>query len=984
MAFRFTKIQQRIILIALAGLFNCIVLHAQNEKLVPVAGLVKDSGGVPIPGASVVVKSSALGTATDINGAFRLNAPEKATLVISFLGYITQQITIESQSHIEVILVEDQLLLEEVVVIGYGQVKKGDITGSLSTIRPDKLNKGIQLTAQDALIGKVAGVNIVPGDGSPGSTGTIRIRMGASLSATNDPLIVIDGIPVANSAPLSSINPNDIESFTVLKDASATAIYGSRASNGVIIITTKRGSASPSKIQINYTSNYTMTQLPGYYDVLSADEYRTAFAEKANKPVGFELGAASTDWQKEIFRTGLGMDQNISASGNTLNIPYRVSIGHLNQNGTLKANNYNRFNGDIALSPDFFDKHLSLDINIKGSIENNKPASTGVINSATFFDPTRPIHQSYPDDMGLGYYMWLNKSGTPINLAASNPVSDLALTDKKSITKRSIGNLALNYKIHGLEDLSIKLSLGYDLRNNRYDETVPDKAPSMYTGNRNDGRGKVSWSESDNQNYLFNSVLNYVNEINENNSISAMVGYEWQRFWYRNDSGSIVKDVVDNSEPDEDQLYLLSFFGRLNYNFAQKLLLTASLRADATSRFAPQNHWGYFPSVAMAYRLSEEKFLKKHDYLSDLKVRISYGQTGQQAIGGYHPYLGTYTISTNDARYLFGNEWVNMYRPNGYDPDIKWETTTTYNAGIDYGFLNNRISGSIDVFKRYTTDLLNEIFIPAGSNFTNSFSTNIGNMEGHGVEVGLNLVPVKTNNWEWSIDGNFTYSNSTITKLNVIDREDNWVNTGTISRRSYQIHKVGEMPNTFFLLRQAYDDFGNPLEGKYIAKDGSITDVQTDANKYVTGKSSRVPYYYGLSSRLRYKQWDLGINGHGSFGNYVFNYQEAKQSMMSLISSEGVSGNISRMTLERGFAQEQYFTDLYLESGSFFRIDNITMGYTFKRLWKSTNALRIALSAQNVALITNYSGVDPEIYNGIDNSIYQRPEIYTLSLNVNF
>ncbi|MDR3119317.1 MAG: TonB-dependent receptor [Mediterranea sp.] len=979
-----TKEQMRIFLFMIIGIFSALILNAQTKASISVEGTVKDALGEPIPAATVVLKGTNNGTVTDMNGNFQLNVPENGTLIISFLGYTSQEVSIGSRRHIDIILEEDQQLLNEVVVIGYGQVKKGDITGSLSTIRPDELNKGMQVTAQDALIGKVAGVNIVPGNGSPGSTGTIRIRMGASLSATNDPLVVIDGIPVSGSASFSSINPNDIETFTVLKDASATAIYGSRASNGVVMITTKKGSSSASKPHINYSSNYTVTQLPGYYDVLSPDEYRKAFVEKANIPEGFELGLASTDWQKEIFHTGLGMDHNLSVSGNTRNIPYRVSVGYLNQNGTLKANNYNRLNGDIALSPQLLDKHLILDINVKGIIERTDPASTDVIGSATFFDPTRPVHQSYPDNMGLGYYMWLNQNGTPINLSASNPVADLNLVRKKNITKRSIGNFALGYKVHGLEDLSLKINLGYDMSNSHYDESIPDKAPSMYTGNRNDGRGKVYWLENDNKNFLFNSVINYSKDINDKNHIGVMVGYEWQRFWYHNDSGTTVKDVIDNSEPDEDQLYLLSFFGRLNYSFAQKLLLTATLRADATSRFAPNNHWGYFPSIALAYRLKEEGFLKDMNGLSDLKFRISYGQTGQQDIGDYHPYLGTYTISTNDARYLFGNEWVNMYRPNGYDPNIKWETTTTYNIGIDYGFLNNRISGTIDVFKRNTTDLLNDIFVPAGSNFTNSLSTNIGNMEGYGVELGVDLMPVKTSDWEWSLSGNFTYSTSKITKLNVIDREDSWVNTGTISRRSYQIHKVGEIPNTFFLLRQAYDDNGKPIEGKYIGKDGSITDVQTDANKYVTGKTSRVPYYYGLSTHLQYKQWDLGINGHGSFANYVFNYQEAKQSLMSLISSEGVSSNISRKAMERSFSQEQYFSDMFLESGAFFRIDNITLGYTFKRLWNSTSTLRLAFSAQNIALITKYSGVDPEIYDGIDNSIYQRPRIYTLSFNLIF
>lgn len=984
MTFRIAKFQKRVYHLIIMGMLFSSVLKAQTGKQILLSGIIKDNRGEPVVGASIFVKNTTNGTTSDMDGKFQLSASEGSTLIISFIGYITQEISVNTKTNLVIVLEEDKKLLEEVVVIGYGNVKKGDITGSLTTIKPDNLNKGIQLTAQDALIGKVAGVNIVPGDGSPGSTGTIRIRMGASLSASNDPLIVIDGITVSGSAPLSSINPNDIESFTVLKDASATAIYGSRASNGVIIITTKKGNSTPSKLKINYTSNYSLTQICGYYRVLNADEYRSVFAEKANPPASFSLGTASTDWQNEIYRKGYGLDQNISVSGNTFNIPYRASVGYINQDGTLKSNNYNRLNADLSLSPSFFDKHLTIDMHIKGSLENNNPAISGAIGSATFFDPTRPIYQTYPDDMGLGYFMWLNSTGTPINLAPSNPIADLELIKRKSVTKRSLGNLSLNYKIHGLEDLILKVSLGYDIRKNRYDETVPDKAPSMYTGNRNDGRGRIYWSESDNKNYLFNSVLNYSKEINEKNLISAMAGYEWQRFWYRNDSETIVRDVVDNSQPDEDHLYLLSVFTRLNYSFNQKILITATLRADATSRFAPQNHWGYFPSFALAYRLNEEKFLKQFNALTDLKVRLSYGQTGQQAIGGYHPYLGTYTISTNDVRYLFGNEWVNMYRPNGYDPNIKWETTTTYNAGIDYGFMKNRISGTFDIFKRYTKDLLNEIFIPAGSNFTNSFSTNIGNMEGHGFELGLNLIPIKNKNWEWSVDGNFTYSISKITKLNVIDKEDSWVNTGTISRRSYQIHKVGEMPNTFFLLRQAYDDNGKPIEGKYVAKDGTITDVQTDANKYITGKSSRVPYYYGVSSKLKYKNFDIGINGHGSFGNYVFNYQEAKQSLMSLFSSEGVSGNISKMAMDRGFKQEQYFSDLFLEDGSFFRIDNITMGYTFNKLWKTIDAVRFAFSAQNIALLTKYSGVDPEIYDGIDNSIYQRPRIYTLSLNINF
>ena len=485
-------------------------------------------------------------------------------------------------------------------------------------------------------------------------------------------------------------------------------------------------------------------------------------------------------------------------------------------------------------------------------------------------------------------------------------VSNLILTDKFNKTKRSIGNVILDYKIHGFEDLHLNLNLGYDVLKKDYSEITPDNAPSMYTSNNNDGTGRVYQKQDNNKNYIFSSYANYTKDITEKHNINAMAGYEWQKFGYENHDETL-KGYPTPAYQDEDVLYLLSFFGRVNYSFDQKLLLTATLRADGSSRFAPENQWGYFPSVALGYKLSEENFLKNIESLSSLKLRLSYGQTGQQDIGGYHPYLATYTVSQDQARYQFGSDWVNMYRPNGYDPNIKWETTTTYNIGLDYGFFNNRVSGTIDLYKRSTADLLNNIAVPAGSNFTNLIQTNIGNMKGKGMEFGLNVIPVKTTDLEWTFSGNFTYSMSEITKLNIIDRDDSYVKTGSVTRSDFQINKVGELPNTFFLLQQAYDDNGKPLDGKYIGKDGSITTSTTDSNKYITGKSSRTPYYYGLSTRLLYKKWDFGINGHGSFGNYVFNYQEAQQSLNSLYGANGISSNISQAALDKGFTQAQFF-----------------------------------------------------------------------------
>ncbi len=962
--------------------------YAQTTNNIFIEGKVVDDQREAVIGASILVKGTTNGTVTDVDGYFKLNVPSNAILAVSFIGYEAQEIPVNGKNKFSIVLLENQEMLNEVVVIGYGQVKKGDVTGSLTTFKPDELSKGKVLTAKDALVGKIAGVSVTPGSGAPGDEGTIRIRMGASLSASNDPLLVIDGVPV-RSTSISSINPADIESFTVLKDASATAIYGSRASNGVIIITTKKGSQTKGKVNLNYSGSFTISQVVKYLDVLDADTYRKTFKEHANNvPDGYMLGDVSTNWQKEVSRTAFGTDHNLSATGAVADIPYRISFGYYNQNGIVKENNYERLSLGVGFAPQFFNKHLSLDINIKGSIENENPVSSGTVGSASTFDPTRPVHVNYPNNVGLGYFMWMDDNGNPITKAGSNPVADLMLTDKFQKNKRSTGNLAANYKIHGFEDLTLHANLGYDVRVDDYDESIPNNAPSMYVSHMQDGSGKSYTSKNENRNYLIDLYANYKRDFQKNHSISAMGGYGWQRFWYRNAATTYDSkgEVYGDPTTGEAELYLLSFYGRLNYSYAQKILLTATLRADASSRFAKNNRWGYFPSAALAYRLSEESFLKDIKALSDLKLRLSYGQTGQQDIGSYYQHLGTYTTSYDASRYMFGNEWITLYRPNGYDPLIKWETTTTYNLGIDYGFLNNRISGSIDIYTRRTKNLLNFIDVPAGSNYTNKIDTNIGNMKNKGIEFAVSAIPVKTRDWEWSIGGNFTWNASEITKLNTIDSEDNSINAGSIGDRDYvQRHKVGETPYTYFLLRQAYDDNGNPLDGKYVALNGDIVTSESDVNKYMTGKSSHMPYFYGLSTRISYKNWDLGANAHGGFGHYVFNYQAARDSFDKLYSADGnTSGNIMSSTLKTGFTQSRKFSDYFLEKGDFFKIDNITLGYSFSKLWNDKTSLRLAFNVQNVALISGYSGIDPEIFSGIDRNSYQRPRMYSFSLNLNF
>jgi len=963
-------------------------IYAQTANNILMEGRVVDQQRETIIGANIVVKGTSNGTVTDVDGYFKLNVPSNAVLVISYVGFDTQEVTIDGRNMLLVTLLENEKLLNEIVVIGYGQVKKGDVTGSLTTFKPDDLNKGKVVTAKDVLVGKVAGVSVTPGSGAPGDEGTIRIRMGASLSASNDPLLVIDGVPVEGTT-IGSINPADIESFTVLKDASATAIYGSRSSNGVIIITTKKGSQTKGKVNINYSGNYSISRVIKYLDVLDADTYREVFNQYANNvPAGYQLGNANTDWQKEIYKTAFGTDHNLSATGSVLDMPYRISFGYYNQNGIVKENNYERLSLGIGLSPSFFNKHLSFDINIKGSIENENPVSSGTAAGASTFDPTRPVYADYPDNVGLGYFMWMDENGNPITKAGSNPVADLMLTDKFRKTKRSIGNIATNYKIHGFEDLILHANLGYDVQVKDFDESVPNYAPSMYVSHMQDGSGKSYYSKNEKRNYLIDLYANYKKEFLKDHTIDAMGGYGWQRFWYRNEDATYDNkgDIYGDPTFGEAELYLLSFYGRLNYSYAQKILLTATLRADASSRFAKDNRWGYFPSVALAYRISEESFLKEFKPMSDLKLRLSYGQTGQQDIGSYYQHLGTYTTSYDASRYQFGDEWLTLYRPNGYDPLIKWETTTTYNFGLDYGFLNNRISGSIDFYTRRTKNLLNFIAVPAGSNFTNKIDTNIGNMKNKGVEVALTAVPVKTRDWEWSVSGNFTWNVSEITKLNTIDSDDNYILAGNIGDRDYvQIHKVGKTPYTYFLMKQAYDENGKPLDGQYVAPDGEIVTSVSDKNKYVTDKSPHMPYFYGLSTRLSYQNWDLGINAHGGFGHYIFNYQAARDSFDKLYSADGnTSGNIMRSTVETGFTEARKFSDYFLEKGDFFKIDNITLGYSFLRLWNDKTSLRLAFNIQNVALISGYSGIDPEIYSGLDRNSYQRPRTYSFSLNLNF
>lgn len=960
------------------------------QKMV-VKGNILDKDNQPIIGANILEKGTSNGTISDLEGNFTLSITNpKTTLVVTYIGY--KNVEIPASAKMKIVMTEDSEMLEDVVVIGYGSVKKSDATGSVTAIKPDDFNKGLRTTAQDALVGKVPGVNVVPSSGAPGTGATIRIRSGASLSASNDPLIVIDGVPVDNSTiegggnVIGGINPDDIETFTVLKDASATAIYGSRASNGVIVITTKKG--ADTNLRFNYSTNLSVSTVTETLDILSANEYRQFVPTVSGIPASVTLGTSSTDWQDKIYQTAFGQEHNFSVSGKVKqNAPYRLSVGYTNQNGVIRTNNYERFTFNGGISPKFFDNHLTVDLNMKVSYENNKKVDESVVNNALRYDPTRPVKTestTTATDPGLGYFIWMN-GNSPMAIQTDNPIAQLDLQDIRNKVTRSIGNASFNYKVHHLEDLQLNMNMGYDVLTSKYSKEVPELAGMMYTSNMKDGTGLVYDSKQNKRNYLLDLYANYSHIFNEKHNFSVMGGYGWQHFWKKFDATTFSPEGKELFSPNhyESEYYLLSFYGRLNYSYDSRYMITTTLRSDASSRFAKGNRWGLFPSVAFGWKISQEAFLRDSDILSDLKLRLSYGQTGQQDILNDYPYMTTFTVSYPEACYQFGDKWYNTYRPNGYDSDIKWETTETYNIGLDYGFLNNRIYGSVDYYQRHTKDLLNTIPVISGTNYSSVITTNIGEMDNKGLEFSINAVPVHTKDWKWTMGMNYTWNDSKITKLNVVDSEANFVQTGAISGtgKTVQVFMVGERPYTFYLAKQAYDDNGKPIEGQYVQPDGSVSATET---KYATNKSALPESYLGFNTQLSYKNWDFAISGHGAFGNYVYNYIAADQYVQSVYSDQGNFSNILNRTKATGFQNQQLYSDYFLEKGNYFRIDNISLGYTFKKLWDQSSSLRLTLGVQNVATFTGYSGIDPEIYSGIDKEIYPRPRVFSLSANLSF
>ena len=994
----------KILLTLIVGCFLSIDAFAQQ---ITVKGLVKDTAGEPIIGANVVIKGTTNGTITDFDGNFQLNANKGDIIVISFIGYQPQEA--QAAASMNIILKDDTELLDEVVVIGYGSVKKDDLSGSVVAIKAEEMNKGAVTSPQELIMGKVPGLSVSQGDGAPGAGSTIRIRGGASLNASNDPLIVIDGIPVSNDAApgtpnaLATINPNDIETFTVLKDASATAIYGSRASNGVIIIQTKKGTQD--KIKVSYSGTFTAKDPYKRIETLDAQSFREVM--QAQYPEGTAQSAdiqrilnvypnQSTDWQDAIYQTGLSTDQNIGIAGKAGFMPFRISLGYNTEKGTLKTSKYERYTGAVNLIPKFFDNHLSVDINVKGTINKNRFADSGAVGAAAFFDPTKPIYDE--ENRYNGYWNWGIVQGAQADLATQNPLSLLYDRNNHGTTKRSLGNIQLDYKIHGLEDLHANLNLGYDVakttgRNFVNSNSVQSSLDKTFTGL---GQGNT-WNNL-RRNHLLDFYMNYAKNIESiKSNFDIMAGYSWQHFYYANhditysnpteDLGAKEGYTYDANErhyirddhrriPYEN--YLISFFGRLNYNFMDRYLLTATLRRDGSSRFSENNRWGLFPSAALAWTISNEPFMKAtENVLSKLKLRLGYGVTGQQEIGDYQ-YITSYSFSTNPNTTYLG---TTLLKPNGYSPDLKWEQTTTYNVAIDFGFLNNRINGSIEYYQKHTKDLLNTISAAAGTNFINLITANVGKMKNKGVEANVNAIAIQSKDFTWEVGYNITWNDSKITKLTTTFNPDyQGIDAGT-----NQKHQVGEMPGTFYLYQQVYDENGKPIQNAFVDRnnDGQIT----EADRYLTHKSPMAKVYMGFSSQFSYKKWDLGFNLRANFGNYVYNGVASGNSTSNNYGGKGFVTNLYNGFQDTGFTllntSEQMASDYFLENASFLKMDNITLGYSFQNLFAAKLSGRISASVQNVFTISKYSGLDPEC-GAIDSNIWPRPRTYTIGLNLNF
>ncbi|MCL3779879.1 TonB-dependent receptor [Prolixibacteraceae bacterium JC049] len=982
------RINFSVLLLAITMLLSTAAM-AQVSK---VTGKVVDaSTKEALPGVSVVVKGTTLGTATDFDGQYSLDVEKGATLVFSFIGYTTQEV-VTNEAELNVQLKVDTEDLDEVVVIGYGQVKKSDATGSVTAVSSDDFNRGNISSPQDLLVGKASGVVITSSGGAPGSGSTIRIRGGSSLNASNDPLIIVDGIPIANndvsgsSNFLSFVNPNDIESMTILKDASATAIYGSRASNGVIIITTKKGKAG-TPFRINFDMKTAVATPIKYVDVYSGDQMRQIAQTNpvfTSAPENYNLlWNANTNWQDEIFRTSISQENNLSLSGSIKNIPFRASVGYSNQNGILKNTHMRRWTGALNINPTLFKGTLKANFSIKGMLTDNNFGDAGAIGSAVNMDPTKPVYDSSKQGSG-GYFQWENYGA---NLGTPNPVEQLMEADNKSDIKRILLNAQFDYDVPFISGLRANLTVATDRAKGDGHNNRPVTSPSTLTGEFD---GSIRNYTSENTNDLLDFYLNYTRNFESiKSNIDFTAGYSWQHFQREGSDvrkGFIVdensnKQVFESSYISEN--YLVSFFGRLKYSLADKYLLTFTLRNDGSSRFVGDNKWGLFPSAALAWKIKDEDFLKNVDFVSNLKLRLGWGVTGQQDIGNDYPAQATYIAASEGSYYNIGGTFIPTLRPNAYDPDIKWEETTTQNIGLDFGFMDEKLTGSLDLYMRETTDLLNTVTIPTGSNFSNTLLTNVGSLENKGVELSLEYRAISRKDMSLSFGANVSYNENKITKL-LLNDDPNYIGIlyGDAFTGQKQVTRVGHPAYSFFVNKQVYYPNGMPIEGVYVDLSGQGGAVNGDnADKYIY-HNPVADVLLGLSASFTYKNFDASASARASFGNYVYN-QVAAGSSYDQMYQIGYWKNMPTHLSETQFVKRQFTSDHFVQNASFFKLDNVSVGYTIKDLFGKISP-RFSFTVQNVFTITKYDGLDPEVSGGIDNNFYPRPRTFMLGIGFTY
>lgn len=1018
----------------MVGLLFSVGLNAQT---ITVSGVVSDPSGEPLIGASILAQGTTVGTSTNIDGEYTINVAPDATLVVSYVGYDTQNVPVDGRTSINVTMQENSVMLNEVVAIGYGTVKKSDATGSVAVIKPDEIEAGLATSVQDMLVGQTPGV-VVTQAGGPEGGGTIRIRGGSSLNASNDPLIVVDGVPLSNAGmgglgnSLGMISPENIESMTILKDASATAIYGSRASNGVIIITTKKGKSG--KPTVNFAANLYVNTARKTWKVLDANQFRSLLESRGMDAALAATGDANTDWQDEVLRTTVSSDYSLSVGGTAGWLPYHAEISYTNNNGIIKTSKMDRVTMGFNLSPKFFDNHLSVNANVKGYYIRNNFGDAGALSSAISFDPTHPVRSNEPivsGNSGFQYlyngYYEVHNNGTLNDNAALNPMGLLEQRDNHANVYRSNGNLQLDYSLHFLPDLHLNLNLGYDVMKSNLVDNWAANSATAYKNHEHYG-GAYNFDQYQfRSNTFLNFYLNYKKEVESiYSNFDVTAGYDWQRFYndghytgangnsgYRvspglntptylgkNEAGQQTYGVTinestipllgqnfqnDGVSPDgdyhwADRYQLLSFFGRLNYTFKDRYLLTVTVRGDATSRFAKDKRWGVFPAVALGWKINQEAWMQgAAGWLSDLKLRLGWGKTGQQEIGETINYMALYAIASPSVSYPNGtNGWYLPVYARGYNPDLTWETTTSWNAGLDFGFLNNRITGSIEYYKRKTTDLLAYVAVPAGSSTTNMLNRNIGSLENYGVEFNIAAKPIVTNDFTWTLSYNVGWNHNEITELTTGASQ---LKTGGISGgngNTVQIHAEGHPASSFYLFQQVYDESGAPLEGVYVDQNG---DGQIDDSDKIINKSPDPKVTMTFGSQFRYKKWDLGFNIRASIGNYVYNNVLSTKAVYNDLFTYGLNNVVEN---DYYFEQPRYMSDYYLRNASFVRCDNITLGYTWDNLLNDKLRLRLFGAVQNPFVITKYKGVDPEVFGGIDNSVYPRATTYSLGLVATF